>query len=52
MHDEFHEYVEGREKKVGLWKPLCKVMVDLCKIKTNLKRDAKLEPTFPQRHTP
>lgn len=36
---------------MGLWKLLCKAMVDLCKIKANLKRDAKLEPIFPQRQT-
>lgn len=50
MHDEIHEYVEGKK---GLWKTLCRAYtVGSCKITANFKHSTKRETTtFPQRQT-
>lgn len=50
MHDEIHEYVEGKK---GLWKILCRAYtVGACKITANFKHSTKRETTtFPQRQT-
>lgn len=53
MHDEFHEYVEGKN---GLMETIAGFTgvytVGLCKITANFKHGTKLKTTtFPQRQT-